>query len=80
MSPESWAFVATPLRAIADSVYLRRDICWERDGLEYLTESLRIEEDDLHGIGWETFEEIMEGFRVNRVRKYLQELGRELIG
>ena len=80
MSPESWAFVATPLRARADSVYLRRDVSWERDGMEYLTESLRIEEEDLHDIGWETFEEIMEGFPVNRVRQFLQELKRKLVG
>ena len=80
MSPESWAFVSTPLRAIADSVYLRRNISWERDGMEYLTESLRIEKEDLHDISWKPFEEIVAGFVVNRVRQYLRELRRELVG
>ena len=42
-----WAFVTTLLRAIADLVYLRKGVTWKRDGLGFLTESLRIEEGDL---------------------------------
>ena len=34
-----WAFVATPLRAIADLVYLRKSVSWRKDGPAYLTES-----------------------------------------
>ena len=33
LSPDARAFVALPLRAIADLVYLHRDITWRRDRL-----------------------------------------------
>ena len=71
---EGWAFVATPLRALADLIYLRKDVCWESDGLAFLTESLRIEEEDLAEITTEEFEEVLAGMRNNRVRTYLTEL------
>ena len=46
---DAWAFLATPLRAIADLIYLRRAVSWERDGLSFLLESMRIEREDLGG-------------------------------
>jgi hypothetical protein len=70
----AWAFIASPLRAIADAVYLNRTISWKRDGLGYLTDSLRIEEDDLPTISFETMDEILESFRNRRVREYLKGL------
>lgn len=69
-----WAFVATPLRAIADLVYLNKEISWKRSGISYLTESLRIEEDDLREISFHRLDEILESFRSRRVRVYLQGL------
>ena len=71
---DSWAFVATPLRALADLIYLRKDVCWKSDGLAFLTESMRIEEEDLAEITTEEFEEVLAGMRNNRVRTYLTEL------
>lgn len=70
----AWAFIATPLRAIADLVYLNKEIAWKRNGLGYLTESLRIEEDDLREMSFHTLDEILESFRCRRVSAYLQEL------
>ncbi|MBP7867030.1 MAG: hypothetical protein KA419_13895 [Acidobacteria bacterium] len=70
----AWAFVATPLRAIADAVYLNRGITWRRDGLGYLTESLRIEEDDLHSLSFDRLEEIKESLCNRRVQAYLEGL------
>jgi hypothetical protein len=35
-----WAFVASPLRAIADLVCARRQITWRTDGIEFLTVSM----------------------------------------
>ena len=64
----AWAFIASPLRAIADAIYLDKEITWKRDGLGYLTDSLRIEEDDLAGLSFESVEEILESFRSRRVR------------
>jgi hypothetical protein len=70
----AWAFVASPLRAIADAVYLNKEIAWERDGPGFLTESLRIEEDDLRTLSFEALEEIAGSIRSRRVRAYLEGL------
>jgi hypothetical protein len=70
---DSWAFVATPPRAIADLIYLRKNVYWESDGLAFLTESMRIEEEDLAEITTEEFEEVLAGMRNKRVRTYLTE-------
>ena len=70
----AWAFVASPLRAIADAVYLNKEITWHRDGLGYLTESLRIEEDDLRSLSFEALDEILNSIRSRRVRAYIEGL------
>ena len=67
-----WAFVATPLRAIADAVYLNRNVSWKNDGLRFLTDSLRIEEDDLRGLSFDALDEMLDGVRSLRVRTYLK--------
>jgi hypothetical protein len=69
-----WAFVASPLRAIADAVYLNRNVAWKRDGPGYLTDSLRIEEDDLAGLSFDALEEILDSLGSRRVREYLKGL------
>lgn len=70
----AWAFIASPVRAIADAVYLSREITWRRDGLGYLTESLRIEEDDLRSLNFAGLEETLDSIRNRRVRAYLEGL------
>ena len=70
----AWAFIASPLRAIADAVYLRKDITWKRNGLGYLTESLRIEEDDLRSLSFDALDEILDSIRSRRVRAYIEGL------
>ena len=70
----AWAFIASPLRAIADAVYLARDVSWSRNGLGYLTESLRIEEDDLRSLSFEAMEEMLDSIRSRRVGAYLEGL------
>ena len=74
----SWAFVATPLRAIADLIYTRRDVSWAKDGLAFLTESMRIERDDLEKISFESLDEVCESLRNRRIADYLRGLYREL--
>lgn len=73
-----WAFVATSLRAIADTVYTRTNVTWQRDGIGFLTESLRIDEDDLIELNWEGLPDILLGIRNKRTRDYLSALNREL--
>lgn len=73
-----WAFIATPLRAIADAVYLNREITWKEDGLSYLTDSFRIEEDDLAALSFDVMDEILISLRSSRVRTYLKGLQRAL--
>ena len=71
---DAWAFIASPLRAIADAVYLRKDITWNRNGLGYLTESLRIEEDDLRSLSFGARREILYSIRSRRVKAYIEGL------
>ena len=66
-----WAFVATPLRAIADLVYLRKDVTWEGDGLDFITESLRVEESDLLKIKPAMLNKLIAQFTDKRVIDYL---------
>jgi hypothetical protein len=70
----AWAFIASPLRAIADAVYLNQKITWKRDGPGYLTESLRIEEDDLRSLDFAGLDEILDSIRSRRLRAYLEGL------
>ena len=70
----AWAFIASPLCAIADAVYLNKEITWNRNGLGYLTESLRIEEDDLRSLSFEVLDEILDSIRSRRVRAYIEGL------
>lgn len=72
-----WAFVATPLRAIADLLYLNRAITWQKDGPGFLTNSLRIEDEDLRGISFDRCGEIVRAFRSRRVKHFLEEMQRE---
>lgn len=74
----AWAFVATPLRAIADMVYLRPAVTWEHDGVGFLTESLRILPDELEGISFDQHEEICVSLRSQRTRRYLEGLRKAL--
>jgi hypothetical protein len=73
-----WAFIASPLRAIADIVCLRPSIQWARDGCGFLTESLRIEEEDLAGIDFSLCDEIQASLQGRRVCEYLEGLRKEL--
>jgi hypothetical protein len=75
---DSWAFIATPLRAIADLVYLRREVNWQKDGLRFLVDSMRIEEDDLAELSMEDYEELHESLRSQRVKEYLEGMRQEL--
>jgi predicted transcriptional regulator of viral defense system len=74
----NWAFVATPLRAVADLVYTRKDVSWEKDGLAFLTDSMRIEREDLEKMAREGLNEVCESLRSRRTTDYLQGLFREL--
>ena len=74
----SWAFVATPFRAIADLVYTRKDVSWEKDGLAFLTDSMRIDREDLENMALDDLNEVCESLRERRTTDYLRGLVREL--
>ena len=74
----SWAFVATPLRAIADLVYLRREVRWEIEGLSFLTESMRIEIEDLRNMSYKGLDVLCKSFRNKRTIDYIKKLVKEL--
>jgi len=71
---DTWAFIASPLRAIADLLYLDKTITWKNNGLSWLEESLRIEEEDLRQIPFTDIDDIVTSLRSLRVRNYLQQL------
>ncbi len=73
-----WAFVASPLRSIADLIYLRKDVSWGKDGLRFLTISMRIEESDLRAMQSECFDEICQSIGNRRTRTYLNGLKTEI--
>ncbi len=71
---EGWAFIASPIRAIADLVYLRKEIRWTHHGISFLTQSMRIEEEDLRLMPIQDFEEVHDSLRNQRTRAYLRGL------
>lgn len=70
--------MATPLRAIADLVYLRREVTWRGSGMEFLTISLRMEEHKLRKLDLSCFSDIYESFKNQRTRTFLKEISKEL--
>lgn len=68
-------FLATPLKALSDYVYVcRRD--WYSAGP--LVESLRVDEEALAGLTSEMFDEVAPLYRSARVRRFLAGLRKEL--
>ncbi len=78
LSENSWAFIANPLRAITDLIYLRKEISWETDGLEFLTESMRMEKEDISQIDFSQYNDILDGLHNKRTIHYLEEMKKEL--
>jgi len=70
------AFVATPLKALADYVSVHR-VTWT--GMEPLVESLRMPPECITAIESEQCLALAANYRSRRVRRFLQELGKELI-
>ncbi len=70
-----WAFIASPLRALADLLYQRREVTWRGDGIAFLTESLRMEPDELR---LDDYEEVSQSLQNKRVQAYLDGLYAEL--
>lgn len=76
--PRLWAFIATPLRAIADLVYVRRSVTWRSAGIRFLTDSLRIEPDDLLEMPVDDAEEVLRTVTNGRTVGYIAALLKEL--
>ncbi len=73
-----WAFIATPMRAIADLVYLRPEVDFESGGLSFLTDSLRIELEDLLPVQVADADQIAKSLRSRRAVTFLKGLVGEL--
>ncbi len=67
--------LASPLRALADYVYVKK-INWQ--GLNYLTDSLRIDAEHLMKMNEKEFLEIKKVYRSKRVLHFLNKLKKEL--
>ncbi len=66
-----WTFIAEPLRAIADMIYINKKISWKTDGLNYLIESLRIDIELLKNISMKSYNDIFTSITNQRVHEYL---------
>jgi hypothetical protein len=73
--PGEFSFVATPLKALADYVVVRRCM-WTT--MEPLVESLRIEPELIAGIDPAACDTLMANYRSCRVRNFLSGLRREV--
>lgn len=67
--------VASAIRALADIVYERK-LQWT--GIEFITESLRVDEHELKAVDRKDFELVISVFRSGRVRNFLRNLEQEL--
>jgi hypothetical protein len=75
---QGWSFIAGPLRAIADLIYLRKEVTWKKDGVKFLLESMRIEEEDLREMPLDDYGEIHRSLRNKRTKAYLEGLKEEI--
>lgn len=78
LDANTWAYIALPLRAIADLIYLRKEISWKHDGLEFLTGSMRMEEEELRALPIEEHMAIHDAIRNLRTKLYLEGLKKKL--
>ncbi len=74
-----WSFVASPFRAIADLIYLRKDVEWTSDGIKFLTDSMRIDSDDLFAISLSTADEVIASIRNKRTCNFMSQLQKEIL-
>ena len=66
---------ALAFAATADLLYVRkREIEDEEAALEFLTESMRVERDDLAELAWDDFDEIVRSLRSKKTRRLLEGL------
>lgn len=71
----SWAFVASPIRAIADLLYLRKQEIEDEGGaLDFLIRSMRIEREDLVAVDWDEADEVLGALRSKKTRRLLEVL------
>jgi hypothetical protein len=73
--PESAFFMATPLKALADYVYVNKKD-WK--GMEPLVEDLRIEEESLRQVNVRDLDALAEVFTHHRVRRFLKGLKKDI--
>jgi predicted transcriptional regulator of viral defense system len=73
-----WAWIASPLRTIADLIYVRHAVRWESDGIEFLTNSLRIDMEEIREMPLDDLDEICASIGNRRTTDYLVGLAKEL--
>jgi hypothetical protein len=69
-----WAFVASPIRAIADLLYIRKREIEDSGALDFLIGSMRIEREDLVALSWDETDEVLESLRSKKIRRLIEGL------
>ena len=76
----AWAFIASPLRAIADLLYVRkREIGDDAGALDFLIRSMRFEREDLDALDWDEADEILGALRSKRTQRLLEVLRERIV-
>jgi hypothetical protein len=73
------AHMAVPVRAVADIVYSRTNVTWKKHGLSFLTDSLRMDLDDLRDLRPVDFEAVTHSIRNKRTLDFLMGLQKEVL-
>lgn len=73
------AFMATAVRAIGDLIYSRPNIRWKKNGMDFLTESLRMDVEALKVLHAADFDEVVASVRNRRTRDFLLGLQKEIL-
>lgn len=68
-------FLATPLKALADLVYVQR---WDWHSAAPVVESLRVEDESLAELTGDLFDEVMSAYRAGRALRFLAGLRKDL--
>lgn len=79
LEASSWSYVAQPIRAIADLLYLQKEITWKKNGISFISENLRIELEDLSILSSDEFDAVIKSLKSHRIIYYLKKLKKELL-
>ncbi len=71
LDKSNWVYIATPLRAIADILYMRRKGLTGKEDIGFLTDSLRMEQEELGKVFADNFDDVYNSINNRLVKQAL---------